>query len=263
MSLVNPIDKSVVEYKINGKKYSLLSDPHTHTVYSHGTGTVRDNVLAARELGIGRIGIADHGPGHIGFGVPRKKLREEKEEILALREEFPEMIIFFSVEANILGDGKLDIRPEEFDFFDYICAGWHYGAVLGLTAGGLLATAGNFMRSTVASATARQIRRNTDAIVRALDENPIRILTHPGDKAPVDLLEIAVACARTNTLVEINTNHMTLTAADLRMMTLADVRFIISSDAHSPDRIGDFLPAVRLVLDAGIDPARVVNLQVE
>jgi len=263
MSLVNPIDKSVVEYKINGKKYSLLSDPHTHTVFSHGTGTVRDNVLAARERGIYRIGIADHGPGHIGFGVPRKKLREEREEVFALREEFPDMIIFFSVEANILGGGKLDIRPEEYDFFDFICAGWHYGAVLGVSPGGLLAAAENFARSTASRATARQLRRNTDAIVCALEANPVKILAHPGDKAPVDLLEIAVACARTDTLVEINTSHMSLTADDLRTMALADVRFIISSDAHSPDRVGDFLPGVRLVLDAGIDPASVVNLKAE
>ena len=263
MSLVDPIGKSVVEYKINGKKYSLLSDPHTHTVYSHGTGTVRDNVVAARERGVYRIGITDHGPGHIGFGVPRKELRKQREEILAAREEFPDMIIFFSVEANILEGGKLDIRPDEFDFFDYVCAGWHFGGGFGLTPGSLITRARNLVRSSPARASLRQIRRNTDLVVHALDSNPIKILAHPGYMAPVDLLEVAVACARNGTLAEINTNHLTLTAADLKTMALADVNFIISSDAHCPDRIGDFLPGVRLMLDAGIDPARVVNLKVE
>jgi putative hydrolase len=45
-------------------------------------------------------------------------------------------------------------------------------------------------------------------------------------------------------------------------MGLADVNFIISSDAHSPEHVGDFVASVRTALDAGIDPARIVNLKI-
>jgi putative hydrolase len=262
MSITNPADRNKVSVSVNGHQYRLLSDLHTHTVYSHGKGSVEDNILAAIGLGIRTIGIADHGPGHIGFGVPRKKLVEQKAEIRALRLKYPDMEILFGVEANIIASkAGLDIKPQEFPYFDFVCAGWHYGALDGLSFGGLASTVVNLARSKAERATKRQIRHNTDVIVHALENYPIQFLTHPGDKAPVDLLEIAAVCARTGTLIEINTSHMSLTAEDLRMMMLTEARFIVNSDAHTPNRVGDFLPALALIAEAGVDMERVVNLK--
>jgi putative hydrolase len=172
------------------------------------------------------------------------------------------MEIYFAVEANILEGGKLDIRPEEAGFFDYICAGWHYGAIGGIRPSGMCSLFVNLARSTAEKASARQIRRNTDVVVKALEHNPVKFLTHPGDKAPVDILEVAAACARTDTLMEINTSHMSLTAADLRNIAVTEARFLISSDAHTPARVGDMVCAVKLLLDAGVALNRVVNLKV-
>jgi putative hydrolase len=262
MSITDPADKNKVSVSVNGRKYQLLSDLHTHTVYSHGKGSVEDNILAAVSLGIQTIGIADHGPGHIGFGVPRKKLTEQKAEIRALRLKYPDITILFGVEANIIAPGAgLDLKQKEIPYFDYVCAGWHYGALDGLSPGGIASTITNFARNNAKKASKRQIRHNTDLVVRALENHEIKFLTHPGDKAPVDLLEIAAVCARTGTLIEINTSHMSLTAEDLRMMMLTDARFIVNSDAHTPDRVGDFLPALALIAESGIDMERVVNLK--
>jgi putative hydrolase len=262
MSITDPADNNKVSVSVNGRKYQLLSDLHTHTVYSHGKGSVEDNIRAAVDLGIQTIGIADHGPGHIGFGVPRKKLAEQKAEVRALRLKYPNITILFGVEANIIASKTgIDIKPEEFPYFDFVCAGWHYGALDGLSPRGFASTMTNLAHSKVEQASPRQIRHNTDVIVRALENFEIKFLTHPGDKAPVDLLEIAAVCARKGTLVEINTSHMSLTAEDLRMMMLTDVQFIVNSDAHTPNRVGDFLPALALIAEAGIDMERVVNLK--
>jgi putative hydrolase len=257
------MDMERVEYTINGNSYSLTADLHTHTVFSHGTGTIEENVRAARAMGILRIGITDHGPGHVGYGVRRwnfAKMRAEAERLSAL---YTDMEIQLGIEANIVNaSGSLDIRPEEFSKFDYVIAGYHYGAIGGNPLANAVSTAKNLAQNKSGIATKHQIRLNTRNVVRALENNDIKILTHPGDKAPVDLLEIAVVCARTDTLVEINTNHMSLTAEDLRTMALAPVRFIISSDAHSPGRVGDFVSAVNLAISAGLDMSRVVNIDV-
>jgi histidinol phosphatase-like PHP family hydrolase len=46
-------------------------------------------------------------------------------------------------------------------------------------------------------------------------------------------------------------------------MAIADTGFIVGSDAHSPDRVGDFTKAIDLICESGIDPERVVNIKVE
>ena len=250
------------ELLINGERYEVVSDLHTHTRYSHGRGSIEDNVKAAIAEGLETIGISDHGPGHIGFGVPRKKLVEMKAEILRLRRIYDNIEILFGIEANIIvPGGKLDIRPDEFDYFDFICAGWHFGAVKGLSPKGVGNTFVNFTRNTYEKASRHQIKLNTDAVVNAVKAGGMKFLTHPGQRAPVDLLEVAAYCARSGTLLEINTSHMTLTPAVLKSMEGEGARFIINSDAHSPARVGDFLPAEKLLCESGIDLKNVENLR--
>ena len=59
-------------------------DWHTHTTYSHGKGSVEDNVLEARRKGLESVAITDHGPGHFGYGFRRK-------DIPAMRRDIDEM----------------------------------------------------------------------------------------------------------------------------------------------------------------------------
>ncbi|MDR2157297.1 MAG: PHP domain-containing protein [Clostridiales Family XIII bacterium] len=252
-----------VEYMINNKKYSLIADLHTHTTFSHGTGSIEDNVRAARAKGVMKIGITDHGPGHLMFGLRRRNIPGMRAEVERLRALYADIEILLGVEANIVnGTGILDVKPSEFKYFDYVIAGYHYAAPGGNLPVGAVRAARNMIGYHAGFDARRLMRKNTKNIIRALERNPIKALTHPGDKAPVDLLEIAVTCAKTRTLVEINTAHRSLSANDLRTMALADVRFIINSDAHTPDRVGDFVSGVNLALDAGIDMSRIVNLRI-
>jgi putative hydrolase len=252
-----------IEYIINNKKYSMIADLHTHTTFSHGKGSIEDNVKAARAKGIMKIGITDHGPGHITYGVRRRNIPKMRAEIERLGAIYTDMEILLGIEANIVNSsGILDIKPAEFSSFDYVAAGYHYAALGNNPLGGAINAIQNLAEHKAGIDTNRLIRRNTRNVVRALEGNPIKILTHPGDKGPVDLLEIAVVCAKTNTLIEINTAHTSLSADDIKTMALADVRFIINSDAHTPGRIGDFVGGVNLAIDAGIDMNRIVNLRI-
>ena len=67
-------------------KYFMTGDFHTHTVHSHGEGTIRDNVLAARAKGLREIAITDHGPGNQENGISRASVPEMRRIVTALNE---------------------------------------------------------------------------------------------------------------------------------------------------------------------------------
>ncbi len=239
----------------------LTFDWHTHTIYSHGKGTIEDNVLEARRKGLTSVAITDHGPGHVGYGFRRRAIPRMRAEIDALNRKYDDIEIFMSVEANILNEsGELDVRPEEFELYDFVIAGYHFGT-LGKSPFRSLALHGrNLAAARRGRYSEKLMRRNTDLVLRALEKNRIRTLTHPGDKGAVFLEEVAAACAATGTYMEISNRHRQLTTEEIRLASRYGVKFIIGSDAHVPDRVGTCERAAERVADAGLDPARVVNL---
>lgn len=247
------------------EQYRLSYDLHTHTTFSHGKGSIEDNVKAAAARGLEKVGISDHGPGHVTYGVKRGNIAVMRKEVERLKLLYPEIEILLGVEANIINpSGKLDVSAEELKQFDYLLAGYHYGVfgekpmfALGLHVKNYVIT--NWFHSS----TRAQKKRNTELAVRAIYENNIKILTHPGDKGSFDIGEIALACADKGTLMEISTWHDWLTVDGIRQAAKTDARFVISSDAHTPDRIGDCQGAVDRIKEAGLDFERVDNLVVE
>lgn len=241
---------------MDNKKYKLAYDLHTHTTFSHGKGSIEDNVRAALDLGLSHIAITDHGPGHLFYGIKRSDVPEMRKEIDRLNVKYPKIMIQFSVEANIVKNkNHLDIKPEEFELYDFVIAGYHYGLPGGYCVRNWMWNKGLKMGEK------RLMNQNTDMVIKALYENDLAILTHPGDKGPFEMGPIAEACADTDTLMEISTWHDHLTVDEIKIAAKTDVEFIISSDAHHPDRIGDFDGGLKRAQEAGLDLSRIVNLR--
>lgn len=243
-------------------QYRLTYDLHTHTTFSgDGKGSIEDNVKSAVKKGLKTIGISEHGPGHLTYGIKRKDLPVMRAEIERLKPLYPEIEILLGVEANIINtSGKLDITAEDITYMDYFIAGYHLGVFGENPLFALGVHGANMIGKWFHTSTKSQIKHNTDLTVKAIYENSIKILTHPGDKGAFDIGEIAKACAERGTLMEISTWHKYLTVDGIRQAAKTDVRFAISSDAHRPDRIGDCRGAVKRIIEAGLDFERVENL---
>ncbi len=242
-------------------EYRLTFDLHTHTVFSHGTGTIADNAARAAQLGLTQLGIADHGPGHRFYGLKMSRIPEMRERIEEARAAHPGTEILLSVEANILNrSGTLDVTREEQKLFDYIIAGYHFGAYGEEPLSNVAMQMNGWWWSLTHLSSKKRLVFNTDMVVRSLYENEIRILTHPGCKAPFDLDEISKACEDRGVWMEINNKHDGLTVEGIRIAQKYDVRFVFSSDAHAPERVGSFEKALARAQQAGLDLSRVVNL---
>ena len=243
--------------------YGMIYDLHTHTTYSHGTGSVEDNVKVALEKGLEYIAISDHGPGHLFYGVKRSDLPQFKKDIAEMNDKYPDITVKASVEANILHAepgtdhaNGLDVRPEEFKDFDFIIAGFHFGCLN-------CSSVRNWLWSHGFKAGEESLKKsNTKMICDALRLNDIAIVTHPGDKGPFDILEIARVCAETDTLIEINGRHGHLTTEEIAVaMQVEGLNFVISSDAHTPETVGSYKTALQRALDAGLEISRIVNIR--
>ena len=243
-------------------RFRITGDYHTHTVYSrigpylHGKGKIIDNVAAAVSKGLDVIGITDHGPTDF-YGLDPGKIPQMREDIAEATRKYPGIQVLLGVEADIVDTPNgLDVAPEDFGLYDYVNAGYHYVPNCHMIENWIA-----FHIPYPKVARERLRRQNTERIVRALKSNNIRILTHPGDKAFIDVPAVARACEETGTLVEVNIRHRHPDLDDLRIYAGYDIRFIISSDAHSPDKVGRYVKSVALALEAGITIDRIVNIE--
>lgn len=248
---------------INCGLYHITKDFHTHTIYSkvgpylHGKGQIIDNVAAAHAKGLKEIAITDHGPLEI-YGLDPAKLDTMREEIKASQEKYPDVKVYLGVEANIM-DSKngLDVEPKDFSKYDFVNAGYHYG----VPHCGMITNWIAFHLPCSEAFKEKMRKKNTDLAVRAIKNNKIKILTHPGDKAYFDMQALAKACEETGTLVEINARHKNPDVDDLKMFAKYGVKFIISSDAHKPEKVGRYIKSLELAFAAGIGVDRIVNIE--
>lgn len=237
-------------------KYRMIYDHHTHTVYSHGKGTIEDNVRVASQKGLRSIAITDHGPGHLTYGLSMEKLGEMREEAERLKSVYPEVEVLLGVEANTLRVAPyLDV--EDKSPFDILLAGYHFGILkAGMVPNYISNHTGLF-----GGDTSTLMVKNTDMILNALYNNEIDILTHPGDKGPFDISDICRACEDVGTMVEINAKHKHLTVDEIKIAAKFDIKFVIGSDAHVPERVGEFREPLLRAFEAGLDPERIVNIE--
>ena len=232
----------------------IVADTHTHTVHSHGTGTVEDNVKAAIALGLRRITISDHGPLHMCYNI--KDVEAYLRDIETVREAYKNDIeVLAGVEMNLLSsEGDVDFPEQWKDRFDVFLMGYHK-----LVRYKTLSDRFNMML--FKRSTEKAVERNTQAYLNAMDRYPIDIIVHPGYGLPVDLLRLAEYAAKKGVVLEINAKHPEFTPEELSACAKTGVKFSVGSDAHSPGRVGDFLPALKKAEAAGITAEQVINAE--
>lgn len=242
----------------------LTKDYHVHSVFSknnHGKSTIREIVERAVELKLEEIAITDHGPKHLLYGISENNIKLAKEEVIKLRAEFPNIKILLGVEANILDySGTTDINDTVLKNCDIILCGFHLGA--------RFSTFIDFWKFIVLNYFGKHNKKiyekmkieNTKAYLKAMDKYKINILTHPGDKIPVDIDLISKKAEQKNIILEINNHHAHLSKDEIEVAQKYNVKFVIDSDAHYKDNIATFENALERAKEARLDLKRIVNL---
>lgn len=244
---------------------AFWGDYHTHTIYSHGKGSVEDNVLAAIRRGLKQIAITDHGFRHVTYQVRRMDWPFVIRDVEAMRQKYPEIEIFLGLETNFTSlSGRIDILPSDMRYLDIVVCGYHKLVKPHRARDFFKMCMPNFLLSTVGKTTAKQTARNTDAYIKALEKYDIDIISHINHGAQVDARAVAEAAAHYGTYVELNCKNMhggqaSMTDAELEQVLTTDVEFIVDSDAHAPEKVGHFEKAIEIIDRVGIPYARIAN----
>lgn len=239
----------------------LTADYHTHTVYSHGKGSVLNNALAAKEKGLSEIGISDHGFAHPAFGLSRRKIDGLKKDC-ADATEISGVKVLVGIESNIIGeDGTVDLKEKYYDDFDLFLAGIHK-FVLYKPHTCFKLFIPNYVCSTLKKTDVAEwvIKENTKTLVNVIKNNPVDAITHLNYCSYSDAKEVAKAAADYGTYIELNSKKVHLSDDELYEVEKTGVNFIINSDAHSPNRVGEISLVENMLKRVNIPLNRVKNI---
>ena len=223
---------------------NIQLDLHTHTLVSgHAFSTLQEMVAQAAAIGLPYLGITEHGPAIPGAPHPLYF-----HNLYCVPRHLQGVHLLLGAELNIMDyNGTLDLEESYFARLDVVIAGIHR----------LCFTAGS-------------VSQNTDAVLGAMHNSHVNIISHPADGAAQVNLEALVRASRdTRTLLEVNNSSINPVRKNpvalanqlelLRLCRRYDVPVILGSDAHFALSIADYSRLWPLMEETGFPEELVVN----
>ena len=236
----------------------IFADYHTHTTYSHGKNSVFENATAAKRMGLKEIAITDHGFNHFTYGIKRKYVESIKRDVTKAEDDA--LRVYFGIEANFTGiDASIDLRKDEIEMFDLIIVGYHKA----VTAESFKSTRKFIWRNNISKIfrpSKALVKMNTEIVTKVLRKYPVDIFSHPCLTMKVDMKEVAEVAAEVGTYIELNGKRESMTDEEVEKVLETNAVFIINSDAHSKERIGEVSIPMAQAERVGIPVERIANV---
>ena len=234
----------------------LSGDFHTHTTYTHGSGTIEENVKHAENLGLKAIAITEH-CYNSEYPIKKGDLEKIKAEIDNLQDKYS-VKIYKGIEANLISrDGDIDIEDSELKDLDLVILGFHK-----MTKSSLKERIKFFLPNILfKKKSKKRIDINTKAYLNAMDKHRVSILAHLNyGGCKVDVVRLAKVCVEKGIYIELNGKRINFTKKEINDMIDVGVKFIINSDAHSPLAVGKNHRGFNLVEKYKIPLNQIANI---
>ena len=225
----------------------LKGDLHAHTKATDGRNSLEEMAAAAQALGFEYLAITEHSRRQtMAHGLDPERLRKQIDAIDRLNAKARGFRLLKGIEVDILDDGTLDLPDSVLEELDLVVAAVH----------------GNFGLSRA---------RQTERILRALDNPRVTLLAHPsgrliGEREPydVDMLKIVRKARARSVHLELNAHpeRLDLTDANCRMAKDEGVLVAIDSDAHDSAEFADLRFGIGQAQRGWLAPRDVLNTRV-
>jgi len=227
---------------------NIVLDIHTHTVASgHAFSSLQEMAQTAANKGIQLLGITEHGPNIPGTCDPIYF-----RNIWTIPRQMYGVELMLGSELNILDyEGHLDLNEDYWKRMDICIAGLH----------SLCYNPGT-------------VEQNTSAVIGAIRNPYVKIITHPGDgTAELNYEPIVLAAKEYHTLLEINNSSLEpyrdkVAAPDnfreiLQLCKKYEQPVILGSDAHISFAIANYELIYPLLTETGFPEELILNDKLE
>ncbi len=238
--------------------FKMNADFHSHTYFSDGKNSIAEMVDAASKMGLKTFGITDHGFWH-HQGLKRKDVAVQRAEIERLRPLYPDMEILLGIEVNLINlKGGIDLKPEDFKLFDYVIFGVHKLPCSLKKPSSLWFVVANKMFKSE-----KRRQKVTDSYILALNKYNFKFVVHPNYATRVDVGRLANVAKERGAYIELNGKRIEMDEQDARELIESGVDIVISSDAHTPDRVAECKIPREFIKKYNIPLERIVNIDIE
>jgi DNA polymerase (family 10) len=222
----------------------LKGDLHAHTTATDGLNTLEDMAEAARTLGFEYLAITEHSRRQsMSHGLDPERLLRQIGAIDRLNARSHGIRVLRGIEVDILDDGTLDLPDDVLAGLDIVVAAVH--SQFGL-----------------------RRARQTERILRALDNPQVTLLAHPtgrliGEREPydVDMPQVIRKAKASGIYLEVNAHPERLDLVDTHCRMCKDngVLVSINSDAHSTQEFAHLRYGIGQARRGWLAPGDVLN----
>ena len=227
------------------KQSDLRGDVHMHTQATDGRNTILEMADAAIARGYAYIAITDHSKNlAMTNGLDDKRALAHVQRIREADAEMGGRIrILPGIEADILGDGEIDLSNEVLAQIDVVIASVH-------------------------SLFNQPKEQMTERMLKALENPYVRILGHPTgrlllrrDPYDMDLTAVLERAAQLGVAIEHNAypDRLDLCDVDLRAAKKAGAKIVVNTDSHHISHLDFMRYGIPQLRRAWLESADVLN----
>jgi len=216
---------------------------HCHTTYSDGKNSVEQMARAAEAMGMQYLTITDHSPtAFYANGVQLDRLKRQWDEIERVQ-EVVKIKLLRGTESDILRDGSLDYPDSVLERFDVIIASVH-----------------NRYKMDETEMTRRLLRAMKNPFFKIWG-HPLGRLIQQRPPFACRVEEVLDAIAESRAAIEVNGDPKRLDMEPrwLKEARKRQIKFVISTDAHSISDLQNLPFGVGIARRAGVRRNEVLN----
>jgi DNA polymerase (family 10) len=216
---------------------------HCHTTYSDGKHSVLEMARGAEKMGMKYLTITDHSPtAHYAGGLPLDRLKRQWEDIDRAQEQVTVKLLR-GTESDILADGSLDYPDDVLEKLDVIIASIHNRNKMDSAA----------MTKRITTAMRKpQFKVWGHALGRY-------VLTRPPFACDVERILDVIAESRAAVEINGDPHRLDMEPRWIREARKRDIRFVISTDAHSVRGMENFRWGVDMARRGWVRKSEVLN----